>query len=132
MLTVPGLLLVVDGYNAAFVGWPEASPADKRERLGRGLVELHRRFGCEVLCVFDGDGSDARPLKREGVRVVFSAADEEADAVVVRAVRELDPQRPAIVVSSDQWVVEHAQAAGALAVPSPTLVATLRAPRRSG
>ena len=126
MLAASGVLVVVDGYNAAFAGWPEASAADKREHLGRGLVDLHQRFGCEVLCVFDGDGSDTRGLRREGVRVVFSPADEEADVVVVRAVRELEIDRPAIIVSSDGWVRDHGEAAGAVVVPSPTLIALLR------
>jgi predicted RNA-binding protein with PIN domain len=126
MLGAAGLLLVVDGYNAAFVGWPDATAADKREHLGRGLVDLHRRFGCDVLCVFDGDGTDAAPLRLDGVRVVFSAAGEEADAVVVRSVQELATDRPAIVVSSDRWVHDHSEAAGAIAVPSQTLIAIVR------
>jgi YacP-like NYN domain len=126
MLGANGVLVVVDGYNAAFAGWPEATAADKREHLGRGLVDLHQRFGCEVLCVFDGDGTDTRGLRRDGVRVVFSPADEEADVVVVRAVRDLPIDRPAIVVSSDGWVREHSERAGAVVVPSPTLISLLR------
>ncbi len=126
MLGAAGLLVVVDGYNAAFAGWPDATAADKREHLGRGLVDLHQRFGCEVLCVFDGDGADSRGLRKEGVRVVFSPADEEADVVVVRAVRELPIDRPAIVVSSDGWVREHSERAGAVVVASPTLISLLR------
>lgn len=132
MLGAPGVVIIVDGYNAAFVGWADADAADKREHLGRGLVDLHHRFGCEVLCVFDGDGSDAKPLRREGVRVVFSVAGEEADAVVVRAVQELPIERAAIVVSSDRWVRDHAEAAGATVVPSDTLIAVLRSRKISG
>jgi predicted RNA-binding protein with PIN domain len=82
--------------------------------------------------VFDGDGSDAKPLRREGVRVVFSLAGEEADAVVVRAVQELPIERAAIVVSSDRWVRDHAEVAGATVVPSDTLIAVLRSRKISG
>lgn len=129
MLTTQGVVLVVDGYNAAFAGWPEASAADKRELLARGLVELHHRTRCEILCVFDGDGTAAKPLRRDGVRVVFSAAGEEADAVVVRSVREFPGDRPVVVVSSDRWVAENAEAAGARVVGSPSLVEALRSRR---
>jgi predicted RNA-binding protein with PIN domain len=129
MLGTPSVVLVVDGYNVAFAGWPDASAADKRELLARGLVELHHRTGAEILCVFDGDGTVAKPLRREGVRVVFSAAGEEADAVVVRSVRELPRDRPVVVVSSDRWVAEHAEAAGARVVGAPSLVEALRSRR---
>lgn len=127
MLALPGLVLVVDGYNAAFSGWPDASAADQREHLARALHHVHGRFGCEVICVFDGDGTEGvKPLRRDGLRVLFSAADEEADTVVVRIVAQLPPERSAVVVSSDRWVAEHAEAAGATAVGSPTLVALSR------
>ncbi|MCZ7526454.1 MAG: NYN domain-containing protein [Acidimicrobiia bacterium] len=64
--------------------------------------------------------------RRPGVRVVFSAPGEEADAVVVREVAGLPPHVPAVVVSSDRWVREHAEGEGALAVSADTLLAVLR------
>ncbi|GIU89864.1 MAG: hypothetical protein KatS3mg010_0963 [Acidimicrobiia bacterium] len=65
MLRTKGVLLVVDGYNVTKRAWPDATAAEQRERLGVAVTALHRRLGCEVLCVFDGDGSgpaaDAAP-----------------------------------------------------------------------
>ncbi len=118
------VLLVVDGYNVAFVGWPEASAADKREHVVRALIDLQHRHRCEIVCVFDGAANEPvlPPLRREGLHVVFSAAEEEADEVVVRTVERTPPSRGVLVVSSDRWVREHCEAAGALVVSSTTLV----------
>ncbi len=126
MLRTDGVLLVVDGYSVAFAGWPEATAEDKRRHVLRGLADLHRRFGCDVLCVFDGDGTAMKPQKRDGVQIVFSVEEEEADAVVVRSVEELDVGKCAIVVSSDRWVQDNSEARGATAVPSEVLIATFR------
>ncbi|MGH8978635.1 MAG: NYN domain-containing protein, partial [Acidimicrobiia bacterium] len=90
MLKTARVVLVVDGYNVTKRAWPDASAADQRERLGIAMTELHRRLRCQVCCVFDGDGSGPRgPIRRGGVRVVFSDANEEADEVVLREVQAL-------------------------------------------
>ncbi len=130
MLRGPDVLLVIDGYNVTKRAWPDASPAEQRERLGVAVSQLHRRLGCGVLCVFDGDGhAPASPLQRGGVRVLFSDADEEADEVVVREVAALPKRIPVVVASSDAWIREHAEAAGAVVVPADALLDTLRRAR---
>ena len=128
MLKSSEVLLVVDGYNVTKRGWPDAGAADQRERLGIALTQLHRRLGCRVLCVFDGDGSGplAATARPGGIRVVFSEADEEADEVVVREVEDQPKRIPVVVVSSDAWVREHAEAAGAVVVPADALLTVLR------
>jgi predicted RNA-binding protein with PIN domain len=130
MLKCDGVLLVIDGYNVTKRAWPDATAADQRERLGIAVTQLQRRFGCGVLCVFDGDGSGPHPAIRRGaIRVLFSDAGEEADEVVVREVSALPKRVPVVVASSDAWIREHAQAAGAVVVPADAFLGVLRPPR---
>ena len=46
--------------------------------------------------------------------------------MVIREVDRLPPSTPAIVASSDRWVREQAEAAGATVVPSGALLDVLR------
>jgi len=131
MLRTPDVMLVIDGYNVTNCAWPGASPADQRERLGIAVTALHRRLGCGVLIAFDGDGSAlSRPsLRRGGVRVLFSDANEEADEVGVREVGILPKRIPVVVASSDAWVREHAEREGAVVVSADALRGLLRVDR---
>ncbi len=126
------LVLVVDGYNVSQRAWPEASLADQRGRLARALHQIHLRYGCDIVCCFDGDGTEGvKPLRRAGLRVVFSAADHEADELVVETVASLPKRIPALVASSDAWVREHATSEGAVVIGSSTVLAVAqRAGRR--
>jgi predicted RNA-binding protein with PIN domain len=127
MLRTRGVMLVVDGYNVSMRGWPDARPADQREGVLGALERLHLRLRCDVIVVFDGsDVEGLPPRRRAGVRVVFSAADEDADPVVIREVEALAASRPAIVASSDRWVHDHAEAVGATVVSADTLLTRLR------
>ncbi len=128
MLNTPGVVLVIDGYNVAHQGWPDATPADQRERLGIAVTALCRRVRCEVVLVFDGDGtSGPRPvLRRGGVRVLFSDAGQEADELVILEVEALPRRVPVVVASSDAWVREHAAEQGAAVVGADTLARVLR------
>jgi predicted RNA-binding protein with PIN domain len=127
MLRVPGVALVVDGYNVSMPGWGGASIADQRERLGAALSRLHTRTRCSVTLVFDGsDVEGVRPPRRPGVRVVFSAGGEKADPVVVREAAALPRHVPVVVASSDAQVQAAAAAEGARVVSSATLLDVLR------
>ena len=126
MLATPDVVLVVDGYNVAHRAWADASVADQRERLGIAATALCRRLGCEIVLVFDGDGSGRPALRRGGVRVLFSDAGEEADEVVVREVESRPRRIPVVVVSSDAWVREHAYGQGAVVVAAESLLKLLR------
>ena len=117
------LVLVVDGYNVSQRAWPQAVLSDQRERLARALHQIHVRYGCEIVCCFDGDGTEGvKPLRRAGLRVVFSAADQEADELVVETVSALPKRIPVVVVSSDAWVREHSNAEGATVISAQTLL----------
>ena len=127
MLRTRGVQVVIDGYNVSMEGWSDASVADQRERLVAALARLHLRLRCEVVVVFDGADVDAPPpLRRPGVRVLFSSGGEKADPVVVREVARLPNTTAAIVVSSDQWVRDQAAAEGATVVSSGVLLEVLR------
>jgi hypothetical protein len=127
MLRVPGLALLIDGYNVSMQAWVDSSPAMQRDRLIAMVGALHQRVHVDATIVFDGSDVAAPPPNRPaGVRVVFSAADEEADAVIVREASMLPPGVPVVVVSSDRWVRDHAEAAGARVVPAQTLLALHR------
>ncbi len=130
MLGTPDVVLIVDGYNVAHRAWPDATAGDQRERLGIAATALCRRLGCEVVLVFDGNGSRPRPaLRRGGVRVLFSEAGEEADEVVVREVEGRPKRIPVVVASSDAWVTEHCREQGAAVVGADALVRAIRPDR---
>ncbi|HTK16256.1 MAG TPA: NYN domain-containing protein [Acidimicrobiia bacterium] len=130
MLGTRDVVLIVDGYNVAHRAWSDASAADQRERLGIAMTALTRRLGCEVVLVFDGDGSGSLPpLRRGGVRVVFSDAGQEADEVVLREVEDRPRRVPVVVASSDGWVREHAAKQGAVVVGADALTKLLRPDR---
>jgi len=127
MLGTDDVVLIVDGYNVAHRAWSEATPADQRERLAIAATALSRRLNCEIVLVFDGDGSGSLPsLRRGGVRVLFSDAGEEADEVVVREVESRPRRIPVVVASSDAWVREHAAGQGAVVVGAEALTKVLR------
>jgi predicted RNA-binding protein with PIN domain len=80
--------------------------------------------------VFDGDGSGPHgPIRRGGVRVVFSDAGEEADEVVLREVQALPKAVPVVVASSDAWVREQTEQEGAVVIAADALLAFLRPAR---
>jgi hypothetical protein len=127
MVRTPGLDVVVDGYNVSMAAWGEAPPAEQRDRLCAALAELHLRIRRPVTIVFDGaEVEGVRPPRRPGLKVLFSAPGQEADEIVVEEVAARPPEVPVLVVSSDGWVREHAQAEGAQVIPVSSLLALLR------
>ena len=119
--------MIVDGYNVSMLAWPDVSAAEQRERLCDALAEFQLRFRCEVTVVFDGaEVPGVRPLRRRGLRVVFSAAGQEADEVVVDEVMFRPEDVPVIVVSSDREVRARAEAEGATVLPADALLQLMR------
>jgi predicted RNA-binding protein with PIN domain len=127
MMRTPGLAVIVDGYNVSMLAWPTAVVAEQRERLCDALVEFQLRFRCEVTVVFDGaDVPGVRPLRRRGLRIVFSSAGQEADEVVVGEVMFRPDDVPVVVVSSDREVRAGAESEGAMVLASDELLALMR------
>ena len=127
MVRTRGLAVIVDGYNVSMLAWPGSTPAEQRERLCDALVEFQLRFRCEVTVVFDGaDVPGVRPLRRRNVRVVFSAAGQEADEVVVGEVMFRPDDVPVIAVSSDREVRAGAEAEGATVLSADVFLQLIR------
>ena len=127
MMRTPGLAVIVDGYNVSMLAWHTAVVAEQRERLCDALVEFQLRFRCEVTVVFDGaEVPGVRPLRRRGLRIVFSSAGQEADEVVVGEVMFRPDEVPVVVVSSDREVRAGAESEGAVVLASDELLALMR------
>ncbi|MCK9922347.1 NYN domain-containing protein [Frankia sp. AgPm24] len=129
VLAVPGVHLIIDGYNVTKRGYGQLPLHSQRERLLSGVGALVGRHpDSEVTVVFDATAVVARPVgvaMPRGVRVLFSRPGRLADEEIVRLVK-LEPQgRPVVVVTSDREVVDNCAAAGARAVPSAALLARL-------
>ena len=127
MIRTPGLAVIIDGYNVSMLAWPDATPAEQRDRLCDALAEFQLRFRCDVTVVFDGaEVPGVRPMRRRGLRVVFSAAGQEADEVVVSEVMFRPTEVPVIVVSSDREVRAGAEMEGATVLASDELLQLMR------
>ena len=129
LIRVPGMAVLIDGYNASQLGWFELPIAEQRRRLVDALTELATRTGADVSVVFDGADPvwpAAVPTTARRVRVSFSPADVEADDVVLARVADLGPGRPVLVASSDRRVRDGARALGANVISSAQLLAALR------
>lgn len=109
-------LIIIDGYNVTGVLRGDMQAA--RESLLASLVEYNKRKGHDITVVFDGwkEGRGAeRHFATGGIRVVFSALGERADAVMKRMVAA---DRKWIVVSSDREIQGHAWAVGSVPIGS--------------
>lgn len=116
-------LIIIDGYNVTGVHVGDMQAA--RESLLSSLVEYNKRRGHDITVVFDGwkEGRGAeRHSATGGIKVVFSALGERADAVIKKMVT---PDRKWIVVSSDREIQAHAWAAGSVPLGSDEFLAVL-------
>jgi predicted RNA-binding protein with PIN domain len=124
----PGVTLVVDGYNAAKLGWPDESLPLQRERLLDALEELVARHGTAVHVVFDGADVTPVPLgrRRRHMHVEFSPPGVLADDVIVDLVGAIPVDRPVVVATNDNEVRAGARAGGANVISSQQLLAAAR------
>ncbi|HWD06448.1 MAG TPA: NYN domain-containing protein [Amycolatopsis sp.] len=125
-LALPGVHLIVDGYNVTKTGYPELALADQRDRLVQQLSALAARTSAEVTVVFDGAGVLSVPASvPRGVRVLFSDRGVLADDVIRSLVAAEPKGRPMVVATSDRAVADSVRAAGAHSAPSAVLVSRL-------
>ena len=127
LLTEADAAVVVDGYNVAKLGWPQAALVDQREWLLDVLDDLTCRYGTTVEVVFDGaDVGPVRPGRRRRVVVRFSPPAVSADDVIRELVAGFPPTDPVVVVTNDRAVAHDVRAAGANVVSSDGLLAVAR------
>ena len=128
LVRVNGMVLLVDGYNVAMLGWPARPIPEQRSRLVDALAQLVARTGADVEVVFDGadDPPGGVLPDRRGVRVSFSPPDVEADDVVIARAAQVPVHRPVTVASNDRRVQDGVRAAGANVISSAQLLAVLR------
>jgi len=126
LLQVPGLEVVVDGYNVTRddCGLAHGTLMEQRlwlVRLAGAVAARHRR---RMTVVFDGTDlvPGAMPSTR-GVLVAFSSGDETADDRIVALVDDLADDVPVLVVSSDRAVQRDCEARGANVAPSRSFLA---------
>lgn len=129
LLRLPGVIVLVDGYNVAKTAWTDVSLEEERRRLVQLLERVHLRTRADFLVVFDGSGPTGAPpgqARSRTVRIRFSPAGVPADDVVRDLVDKLPADRPVVVVSSDREVAEGARARGANVLGSRQLLDAVR------
>lgn len=123
LLQVSGVLVVVDGYNVAKLGWPSRTLADQRDECIAVLESLAARWGTSITVVFDGAevvGSSTRA--RRLVTVTYSPEGTTADDVIRQVVAVQPAQRPVVVVTNDRAIRDDVQRAGANPLSSGALL----------
>jgi predicted RNA-binding protein with PIN domain len=121
-----GVLVLVDGYNVTKhpQGFADRGLEDQRTLLVDLCRRLARRFGAEVTVVFDGATVGPLPtrLPLGPIEVVFTDAGRSADDEIVVRTNAAPPERPVVVVSSDNELRDRVAALGATVARSPALL----------
>jgi predicted RNA-binding protein with PIN domain len=129
IVTRPGAVLIVDGYNATLSSWPDLALEHQRDRLVALMSDLTARIvGLEAIVVFDG-AEAVGPVsrrRRSPVQVQFSPPDIEADDVVLAMIDDVSSDRVVVVASNDRRVRDGARDAGANVISVHQLIALVR------
>jgi hypothetical protein len=122
LVRVPGVVVLVDGYNVAKLGWPGLALEAQRDRCIAAAEDVVTRFGgVDVRIVFDGADVPGVPAGlRRLVPVRFSPEGVTADAVLCSEVARLAVTTPVVVVTDDREVLDDVRGRGANGLPSAT------------
>lgn len=130
LVRVPGVVVLVDGYNVTKGAHPELDLGEQRRWLLDALGGLAARSGAEVHVVFDGAAgtatSPAQGPRRTAVHVHYTEAGVEADDDLLALAADVPVHRAVAVVSDDRRVRDGAAGLGANVVGSGTLAELLR------
>ena len=123
LLGIPGMTVLVDGYNVTKEADPNKDLDLQREWLLNGLAALAARCGARFEVVFDGaDVAVPNTAGRNGVRCRFTTAAVEADDEIIAMVAAMDRTKPVTVVSTDKRVRAGAASGGANVLYSRQLI----------
>ena len=129
LLRIPGMVLLVDGYNVTLEAWPGTPIPEQRRRLVDALAGLAARTGAEIQVVFDGAEQvehRARGLPpRSPVRVRFSPPEVDADDVLIDLCEVLPIGRPVTVATSDRRVQDEVRKRGGNVISTPQLLGVI-------
>jgi predicted RNA-binding protein with PIN domain len=127
LLALPGVLLLVDGWNVSQLGWPHLDGPAQRVALEQSLAHAAPLRNALVRVVWDGSGIGSAPRADRGGRlaVEFTPEHLEADDRIIELVARTPPERPVAVASNDRRIRDGVRAAGANAVRSDHLLALL-------
>lgn len=132
LMRVPGVFVLVDGYNVTKLARPHLSLAEQRGWLVDAAVELAARSGASLEIVFDGAGergsAPADLARRVGVQVRFSPEGTEADDLLLDLATATPSYRAVVVASDDRRVQHGALQLGANVISSPQLLAVANRP----
>lgn len=124
LLRANGVVVVVDGYNVAKLGWPSRSLESQREACIEAAERLAVRWGTLIHVVFDGSTVvGAHTSSRRVVRVSYSPEGVTADDVIRAEVAVLPADRPVVVVTNDRAVIADVRADGANVLSSDVFLA---------
>lgn len=127
LLSVPNVVVYVDGYNVTKQAVPELELAEQRSWLERLLTEAATNMSGRFEVIFDGAEVAVRQANTHPqVRIRFSPNEVEADDVIIEAVASADRTGGVVVVSSDKRVRAGAETAGANVLHSDQFVSALR------
>lgn len=127
LLRTPDVVVLVDGYNVAKLGWPGLTLEQQRTRCIEAAENVARRWGTLLHVIFDGTTVvGARATGRRLVRVSYSPEGVIADDVLRAEVAALDLDRHVVVVTNDQAVIADIRAAGANSLSSDAFLAVAR------
>lgn len=100
--------IIIDGYNVIYTDDRLRRVACKDlERARQGLIEMMRGYlenrDVQMMLVFDGKGvlEDRETVIESRLQVVFSAASQTADELIVSLIRESGNPGVYLVVTSD-------------------------------
>lgn len=128
-------MYIVDGYNFIYKipelksVMVEQGPREARLALDGYLLVLAPKLGkraADFMIIYDGNDAVRGGGESGQVRAAFSRGEEDADAHLIRCVRESSDPRSIVVISDDNQVANNARVHGAKVLRAQELQALVK------